>query len=626
VPCLKCGGQTEDEALICDGCAESSFQEPKFFLNPVLLGQSLYSWLRTSGSAAYLLGPTSGPDVVAVPSMDLEAVVRDVNPQAVPHDELKGFYQRCDTLLAHQGVPLRLDSPQMLLTEDSAVVITSILQKVNAAEKMYPLEAMSDLYIRVGMVYWRAANGILLRTASKGWRDGKRSYLMARAKEYFSKVAEGDDLRSIASRNLGMLCLNAEEWAEAEENLSYAQRSFPNDVSVGEGIARSHLMMGNQVEALTKVDEVISITENPGLWVLKGRILHSMDRPEEAIECFNRALSLDPRYLPAHDILITTLRDTGRLEEAALAENQRSLSKRPGLEKKIGDLISEFKRVSGGEETAKVAGRPSEEAHPRAAPVPAPQPSPMDSARAAFKAGDLDLAIQRASTVLKGSPGLREAELLLIEAHMKKEDTRAAAPLVHSFYEKNRGDPQAWFWRGAIAEKEGRWGASIQYFSKAVSLDPKFVDAWTSMGEILLRNGKLQGADESFTRSLAIDEDDARAWLGKARTMKQMGRWGAAIQCLDKYNSLSPTDKSSWLLKADTLFEKEKWERAVEAYDKYLELVQDDSYALGKKGIALNAVGRVDEARECLEESVRLDPDNKEASKWLRAIQAGGEP
>ncbi len=625
MPCLKCGGQTEAEALICDGCADSSFQEPKFFLNPVLLGQSLYSRLRSSGSAAYLLGPTSGPDVVAVPSLDLESIIRDVNPQALHHEDLKSFYQRCDTLLAHQGVPLRLDSPEMLLTEDAAVVITSILQKVNAAEKMYPLEAMSDLYIRVGMVYWRAANGILLRTASKAWREKKRSYLIARAKEYFSKVAEGDDLRSIASRNLGMLCLDAEEWKEAEENLSDAQRSFPSDASIGEGIARAHLMMGNQVEALTKVDEVINITENPGLWVLKGRILRSMDRPEEAIECFNRALSLDPRYPPAHDILITTLRDTGRLEEAALAESQKSLSRRPGLEKKISDLISEFKRAGGGEEVAEAApAPPSEKPAPRPAPVPASQPSPLDSAMAAFKAGDLDLAMQRANTVLKGRPGLREAELLLIEVHMKKGDLKGAAPLVHSFYEKNRDDSQAWFWRGALADKEGRWGASIQYFSKSVSLDQKFADAWTSMGEVLLKNGKLEGADESFSRSLAIDDDDARAWLGKARTMKQMGRWGAAIQCLDRYNALSPTDKASWLMKADTLFEKEKWERAVEAYDKYLELAQEDSYALGKKGVALNAIGRVDEARACLEESVRLDPGNKDASKWLKNIREGG--
>jgi tetratricopeptide (TPR) repeat protein len=626
LPCLKCGGQTVDEALLCDSCAESSFQEPKYFLNPVLIGPSLYSRLRASSSAAYMLGPTSESDVITIPSTNLDKIVQDLNPQTIPHEDLKGFYQRCDTILAHLGVPLKLDSQDMLLTEDAADTIMSIILKVNVTEKIYQLEAMSDLYIRIGVVYWSATNGILMKTASKKWSGQRKAYLVSRAKEYFSKVAPGDDLHSIAARNLGMLCLDAEEWLEAEEHLTDAQRNFPNDVEIGEGIARAHLMLGNQVEALSKVDEVINLGETPELWVLKGRILRDMDRYEEAIECFNRALSIDPRYVPAHDILISSLRDAGRLEEATLAENQKGLSKRPGLERKINEIISEF-QVPGAVEKAPEA--PSVKALAKPAPRPgavvAPAPSSLDFARKALRAGDYDTAIQSGSEVLRGKPGSRDAELLLIEAYISNGDMKGASPMVHSFYERNRGDPIAWYWRGVLADKEGRWGASIQYFSKAVSLDPNLVDAWISMGEVLLGNDKPVGADESFSKVLQIDEENPRAWLGKAKVMKQMGRWGAAVQCLDRYNSLVPTDKASWLLKADTLFDKEKWERAVESYDKYLEMNQADSYALGKKGIALNAIGRIDEARESLEESVRLDPKNKEAAKWLRTLNSGGE-
>jgi tetratricopeptide (TPR) repeat protein len=621
LPCLKCGGQTVDEALICDSCAEESLQEPKFFLNPVLIGPSLYSRLRASSSGAYLLGPTSGSDVLMVPSTDLNRIIQDTNPQTMVHGDLQGFYQRCDTLLAHLGVPLRLDMPDMLLTKDASEMITMIVLKINSAEKIYPMEAMSDLYIRVGVVYWSATNGILMRATSDDWSKKRKAYLVSRAKEYFLKVGHGDDLFSIASRNLGLLCLDAEEWREAEEHLADAQRSFPNDVKIGESIALAHLMLGNQVEALSKVDVVINLVETPQLWVLKGRILKNMNRLEEAIECFNRALSIDPRFLPAHDALITALRHAGRSDEATLAENQKSLSRRPGIERKISELITELQT---GEEPAPaqpVLAR--EKAEPRPAPVPPAQPSALDPLWEALEAEEYDKAIQGANEALRTRPGLRDAELILIEAYIAKGDLHEAAPAVHQFYEKNRSDPIAWYWRGALSRKEGKWGASIQYYSKAVSLDPSMVDAWVSMGEVLVENGKLDGADESFSRALQADEENSRAWLGKAKVMKQMGRWGAAIQCLDRYNSLVPSDKNSWLLKADTLFDKEKWERAIEAYDQYLEINQADSYALGKKGIALNAVGRVDEAREALEESVRLDPKNKESAKWLKTLQEG---
>ena len=602
-----------------------SFQEPKFFLNPVLIGPSVYSRLRLHGSAAYLLGPSSGSDIVTVPSANIEKAIKDLNTQAMPHEDLKGFYGRCNAILAHQGVPLKVDSPSMLLTADAADTITTIVQKVNATEKMYPNEGVSDLYIRVGVVYWRATQGVLFKTSSKKWRDEKRSYLASRAKEYLSKVAPGDDLYSIAARDLGMLCLAVEEWTEAEEHLSDAFRHFPNDIRIGEGLARAHLMLGNQVEALSHVDDAINLSETAELWVLKGKIMKDMDRYEEALSCFNRALAIDPRYIPAHDALIDTLRDIGRLEEAALAESQRALTKRPGLERKIAELISEFKKAAVEEKPAvPVSGPTPKRPEPKAAPPVPAELASIASAKEALRTKDWDLAIQRAGQLLKQDARMKDAALILIEALFSKGDLAAASSRAHSYYEKNREDPLAWYWRGAIAAKEDKWGASIQYLSKAVALDPKLVGAWVLMGEVLLGHDKASGADESFSRALETDSGNARAWLGKGRAMKKLGRWGAAIQCLDKYNLLEPSDRDSWLLKADTLFEKEKYERAIDAYDKYLELSQPDSYVLGRKGIALYQIGNFEDARKALEESVRLDPSNKEAAKWLKTMTQGG--
>jgi len=625
VPCLKCGGTSEDDALLCNGCADQCLSEPKFFLNPVLIGQSVYSRLRSTGSAAYLLGPNDGSDIVSVPSADLVKTIKDLSAQSISHEDLPSFRQRCDTLLAHLGVPLKLDSPQMLLTDDATEAITAIVQKVNGAEKAYPMEGESDLYLRVGNVYWCASNGILFRTTSKKWREDKRSYLISRAKEYFSKIGQDDDLHSIALRNLGLMCLGVEEWTEAEEHLSDAIRHFPDDPKIGEGLARAHLMLGNQMDALSRADEVLNQGETAELWVLKGRILRDMQKYDEAVECFSRALVLDPKYVPAHDILIETLRDAGRMEEATVAESQRALSRRPDLEQKITELISEFNRATG--EVEPVALHVPRGEHrveeKRAPPVPAPPLEPLDRARRALKVKDYDSAIQLSQETLRATPDSRDATLILLESLIASGNLKEAEKQVHAFYERNRNDPVAWHWRGVLAGMQGKWGASVQYSSKAVTLDPNLVDAWISMGELLLEHGKEAGSDESFSRALQIDPDNPRAWFGKAKTMKQMGRWGAAIQCMDKYTSLDQTDKDAWLFKADTLFEKGKYSRAIEAYDRYISLVQDDSHALCRKGISLNALGMVDEARKCLAESVKLDPNNKEAAKWLKTIKGG---
>ncbi len=622
MPCLKCGGQSEAEALLCDSCAEASFQEPRFFLSPVLIGPSLFSRLRERGSAAYLLGPNAGTELVLVPSLDLERWIRDYDVQHLQHEDLKEFHARCDALLAHLGVPLSSDSWSIMLAEDAAEVITAIVQKVNLMEKMYPLEGKSDLYLRIGVVYSSAAHGILLRTTSKKWRETKQGYLVTRAKEYLSKVSTSDDLYSLAVRNLGMLCLDFEEWAQAEDNLANAYRHFPNDVRVGEGLARAHLMLGNEVEALEIVDEVMNQGERPELWVLKGRILGGMKRSEEAVECFNRALALDPRHMPAHDMLVEVLKQMGRSSDAELAENQRSLARRPDLDQKLSEVILEFRTPP-----LPAAGPRPPEPHavPRVAkPGPGPVPDGLQLAREALQRKDYDRAIQICAEILRGMPDDREAQLIGIESLVEKGELAEAERRAHSFYEKNNDDPAGWYWRGVICGREEKWGAAVQYLSKAVTLDPKLVDGWVVMGEVLLSHGKQNGADESFSKALELDDANARAWLGKGKIMKSMGRWGAAIQCLDRYNMLMPNEMEAWLLKADLLLEKEKYNRAIEAYDKYLAGVPGDSYALGRKGVALNAIGREDEAKENFEESVRIDPTNKDAAKWLKALKGGG--
>lgn len=610
--------------MVCDSCADACFQDPQFFLNPLLVGPSLFARLRAEGSAACMLGPNTQNDVVEVPSADLPKAIKDLNVQAMPHEELQEFYVRCDAILAHLGVPLRSDGHQLLLTEDAAETITAVVQKINATEKMYPLEGMSDLYVRVGVVYWAASKGILFRTASAKWKKEKGGYLVQRAKAYFSKVIPSDDLYSISVRNHGLLCMDSEEWTEAEENLSDALTHFPDDYRIGEALARAHVMLGNQMEALTKLDEMLMQVERPELYVLKGRILRNIGRPEDALECFDKAISIDPKFMPAHDMRIETLRSLRRTEDAATAESQRALTSRPDLEKRISELISEFKQAPAPMAATEPSAQPHVKPPPTPEPEPEPGPGPANPAMELLDKGDFDGAIESASQVLKTQPDLEEAQLVIIEALVGKGDINAASAKTREYYETHREDPEAWYWRGVIADKENKWGASVQYFSKAVTLEPDMVEAWVSMGDVLLGHGKQNGADESYSRALELDDENAKAWLGKALTMKQLGRWGAAIQCFDKYTSLEPWNKTAWLIEADLLFDKGRHEKAIECYDRFLELSQDDSYALGRKGMALSAVGRTEEARKCLEESVRLDPNNKEAAKWLKSLAGGG--
>ena len=61
-------------------------------------------------------------------------------------------------------------------------------------------------------------------------------------------------------------------------------------------MGKKHLEDGQYDDALNLFQKAILLNRNdPDLWNLKGITLRSLGRYNEAIECFNKSLEIDPR-------------------------------------------------------------------------------------------------------------------------------------------------------------------------------------------------------------------------------------------------------------------------------------------------------------------------------------------
>ena len=61
-------------------------------------------------------------------------------------------------------------------------------------------------------------------------------------------------------------------------------------------LGKSQLENGDFDDALSSFEQAILLDQkNPDLWNLKGTALRSLGRYNEAIDCFNKSLEIDPR-------------------------------------------------------------------------------------------------------------------------------------------------------------------------------------------------------------------------------------------------------------------------------------------------------------------------------------------
>ncbi|HJT48339.1 MAG TPA: tetratricopeptide repeat protein [Nitrososphaeraceae archaeon] len=115
---------------------------------------------------------------------------------------------------------------------------------------------------------------------------------------------------------------------------------------------------------------------------------------------------------------------------------------------------------------------------------------------------------------------------------------------------------------------------AIQYFDKALAVDPRNSFAWGDRALILDKQGKLEEALQSFSKSLITDSKNAITWHNKGLTLLRLGRLQEAVQCFDT---------------------------AIEFKDDY-------SKAWYNKGRALSMIGEINKSQECFDKARKLDP------------------
>jgi tetratricopeptide (TPR) repeat protein len=311
-------------------------------------------------------------------------------------------------------------------------------------------------------------------------------------------------------------------------------------------------------------------------WNNKGASLIELGRTNESLECFDRALRLNPHLIQAWYNKGSALAALDRSEEA-LTCLDRAIAIDPSDEKAWYHKGVALDGLGDREKALACLDR-ALVINPRYA-----------------------LAWNNKGSALYGLGRPEEALIcfdraLVINPHLE----------------------ESWSNRGTELDRLGRSAEALDCYDRALAINPRSKKTWCNKGVVLKRSKRLEEALDCFDRALEIDPRYAVAWVNKADALDRLGRTRQALDCYDRALAINSRDTTAWYNKGVTLYERDRREMALKCFECVLEIDPRNAKAWFYKGAVLAYVGSLSEALRCFKEAERFGYQSAKAIAQIR--------
>lgn len=256
------------------------------------------------------------------------------------------------------------------------------------------------------------------------------------------------------------------------------------------------------------------------LLVKKGEILLSLGRYEEALSCFERALSIAETDDALRGLAIA-LCQLGKFREA-VRRAKKLLFKDPSF---ASVLVSTAVNATGSLDSVSEVLEELE----RLATESEALREWLDGLK--MTAQDGSSVIEMLRQALEEDPNAAEVWVYLGVIYSEIGNTNVALSCIENAIDINAMYAEAWWWRGAIFLERKMFEDALESFDMALKLNPDNVDAWIGKGQVFLAMQAYEDALACFDRALQIDPTSSHIWKWKARVLELLGREKEAERC-----------------------------------------------------------------------------------------------
>ncbi|MBF0379579.1 MAG: tetratricopeptide repeat protein [Magnetococcales bacterium] len=376
------------------------------------------------------------------------------------------------------------------------------------------------------------------------------------------------------SKNIALLYYNLatslyqlELIKDAEKVLSIALQIEPENRQITDLL--------NKISNVKKAKSTSQDTDSNEKKILQKAInLHIAGDYKSAIQCYQKALELNPENTIALSNIGTAFQHTGQIDKA-VTSYEKALSIKPDFVEvysNLGTVLQEqgkFTQAAASYQKA-IAIKP-----------------------------DFADAYSNLGNTMREIGNLEEAEQYCQKALLLKPNFADA----HS----NLGN---------IFFAQDRLEEAVSSYKKAISIKPDFVDAHSNLANILTKQGKLDEAILSYQHAIALNPDFADAYSNLSHVMWKIGNLDEAEKNCQKAISLKPNFANTHSILGNIFFEQNRLEKAVTSYKKAISLNPDFIEAHSNLAHILVSQGKVDEAITSYKKATSIKPYNADIHSY----------
>ena len=338
--------------------------------------------------------------------------------------------------------------------------------------------------------------------------------------------------------------------------------------------------------------QILTIDQNfEDAYTMQGNLFAEQGKFSESIDCFRRAIQINPKNLSVHVNMGLALLNESHLDEAeiefqkilsinsgyvpainglgvvmvrkgnltdAIRLFQLSLIKEPAQPDTLNNLGSCFLEL-GEIESA-------EKEYKRAIQL---LPNHLDAlfnyAKLCAQTGRVHEAMQIYAHLISVNPNHAPAVINLSKILIDEARTREAIDLLSEAVKYNSYDPEVWYAFGVALKERNEFTSAIEVFSKVIELNPKHHAAFVNRGASLREINEFSAAIRDLETAKNSQEADTLAtlWATYAALYEDTHQDSLVEEAFQKSIQFNPNDVNSqmnygvWLLKEGRF--KEAW-------------------------------------------------------------------